>query len=302
MNSQPPPTLPPFCKKDSRLQVIILALGERPEVAKKVAELLPQFEQQVDVVLIDDGFSKDLSQVEADLAIVLGGDGSILRAARQMAYNQIPVLGGNMGKLGFLAALGPDELVAALADVCAGNCKVVDHLMFDCKVIRDGRVLASRIGLNEVTVIGGPPYTILDVKLYVDSKLATTYSCDGLIISTPVGSTAHSLSAGGPILQKSLMAFAISPISPHTLTVRPVVDSADHLYEMVVPKPSEQTSVVVDGQVLCQLGAGDRVCVEKAQPFFKMIEIVGHDYYQTLRDKLGWGGRLENKGEPFSQG
>jgi NAD+ kinase len=293
----------PWCNKDGQLKVILLALGERPEVAAKAAELLPQIQQHAEVLLSDNDFSEDLSRVEADLAIVLGGDGSILRAASQMAYNQIPVLGGNMGKLGFLAALDPDQLVAVLPDVCGGHCKVVDHLMFDCKVIRDGQVLASRIGLNEVTVIGGPPYTILDVELYVDSVLATTYSCDGLIISTPIGSTAHSLSTGGPILQKSLMAFAISPISPHTLTVRPVVDSADHLYEMVVREPGPQTSVVVDGQVLCNLAAGDRVCVEQAQPTFKMVEVVGHDYYRTLRDKLGWGGRLENKkGEPFSQG
>ena len=114
----------------------------------------------------------------------------------------------------------------------------------------------ERLGLNEVAVLAGPPFAILDIDLYVDAELVTTYSCDGLIVSTPVGSTAHSLSAGGPILRQDLQAFVISPISPHTLTNRPVVDSADRVYEMVVPEPHAGTSVVVDGRVLCQARAG----------------------------------------------
>ena len=139
------------------------------------------------------------------------------------------------------------------------------------------------------------PYSILRVDLYVDEVLATTYSCDGLIISTPVGSTAHSLSAGGPILRNNLAAFVISPISPHTLTVRPVVDTADRVYEMEVPEPSEATSAVVDGQVLAKLQPGDRVRVTKAPSPFQTIEVPGNNYYRTLREKLGWGGEFNKK-------
>ena len=109
--------------------------------------------------------------------------------------------------------------------------------MFECPVLRGGSVLCRQLGLNEVAVQAGPPFRILDIDLYVDSELVTTYSCDGLIVSTPVGSTAHSLSAGGPILRKDLQAFVILPISPHTLTNRPVVDSADRVYELVVAEP-----------------------------------------------------------------
>jgi NAD+ kinase len=133
---------------------------------------------------------------------------------------------------------------------------------------------------------------MMDIDLYVDSILATTYSCDGLIISTPVGSTAHSLSAGGPIVRKDLRAFVISPISPHTLTVRPVVDSASRVYEIVVRSPNQSTHALVDGQSICSLTTQDRVRVVHAEPTFQMIQIQGQNYYRTLREKLGWGGAI----------
>ena len=144
-----------------------------------------------------------------------------------------------------------------------------------------------------MTVItAGPPHSLLTVQLYIDALLVTTYSCDGLIISTPVGSTAYNLSAGGPIIRKTLQAFAITSVSPHTLTVRPVVDTASHVYEMVVPEPNEGTEVLVDGRQLSRLTAADRVRVERAAPKFQMIEVRGQNYYRTLRDKLGWAGNL----------
>jgi NAD+ kinase len=134
---------------------------------------------------------------------------------------------------------------------------------------------------------------MLYIDLYVDSDLVTTYSCDGLIISTPVGSTAHSLSAGGPILRKDLQAFVVLPISPHTLTVRPVVDTADRVYEAHVRESNESTSVVVDGVAIHRLTPEDRVRVQRAEPSFKMIEIEERKYYRTLREKLGWGGDVK---------
>ena len=121
----------------------------------------------------------------------------------------------------------------------------------------------------------------------------TTYSCDGLIISTPVGSTAHCLSAGGPILRKNLQAFVVLPLSPHTLTMRPVVDSADCVYEMVVERPNAGTSVVVDGRVLCPLQPGDRVRVERAAPQFKLVTNPGHTYYRTLAGETRLGRTIE---------
>ena len=275
-------------------RVYLLGSGFRPNLLEEAKRLRPAIDAHVQVVVEDFEFTKDLSQSEADFAIVLGGDGSILRAARQMQSRQVPILGVNLGKLGFLAGIGPEELVSVLPEVASGCCRVIEHLMFQCSILRGNEVLATTLGLNEAVITAGPPYSMLNVHLYVDAKLATTYACDGLIISTPVGSTAHSLSAGGPILQKTLQAFVVCAISPHTLTVRPVVDTADRVYEMVVPEPNEGTTVVVDGRVLGPLTAADRVRVVRAEPKFKLLECSGQDYYHTLRDKLGWAGSLHS--------
>jgi len=219
-----------------------------------------------------------------------------------MGHRQLPVIAVKVGRLGFLADLSPADFPVTLADFCAGKLEVIEHLMFECRVLGAGgdagegpepRVRCQKLGLNEVAVHGGPPFSIMEVALYVDSELVTTYSCDGLIVSTPVGSTAHSLSAGGPILRKNMQAFVISPISPHTLTHRPVVDSADRVYELVVRRPKPSTSVVVDGHVLCTLGPDERVRVERSESRFKLVAVPGQSYYQTLREKLGWSGRLQ---------
>lgn len=275
-----------------RPRVVLLAAGDRAHVREAADELRPTIERHADLQLVDFEFSVDLTTVEADLAVVLGGDGSILRAVRQMGLRQLPIVGVNLGRLGFLADLSPAEFPAVWPAVCAGRCRVVEHLMFECSVWRDGLPVHRQLGLNETALWGGPPYTILDVDLCVDAELATTYSCDGLIISTPVGSTAHSLSAGGPILHKTLQAFVVLPINPHTLTVRPVVAPAEATFEATIRNPSEQTSVVVDGRVVCRLTADDRVRVARADTAFRLVQVQGHTYYRTLREKLGWSGRI----------
>ena len=230
-----------------------------------------------------------------DFGIVLGGDGSMLRAAKQVSAIELPVVGVNLGRLGFLAALSPDELAEHLPKICEER-QIQNHLMFDCELWRDGELRDRCLGLNEMAMLGGSPFSILDVNLFVDGELATTYSCDGLIISTPIGSTAHSLSAGGPILEKSLQAFVIQPISPHTLTVRPVVDSAERVFEIRVPQPNTGTSVVVDGRVWARRLTGDeRIRVIRASASFRMIQVAQRSHYRTLREKLGWGGRLPNR-------
>jgi NAD+ kinase len=277
----------------SRPRIIVLAYTQRPQIAAEAARLRPHIDRVTDVVLYDETFTADLSKIEADFAIVMGGDGSILRAAHKMAGRQIPVLGVNLGKLGFLADLTPDEMLQVLPQVAVGDYRTVEHLMFDFTLLRGEKPLHKLLGLNEVAIQTGVPFSLLEVQLYVDAELVTTYSCDGLIVSTPVGSTAHNLSAGGPILRKDLEAFVVSPISPHTLTNRPVVDSADRVYEMVVAQPHEGTSVVVDGRLVAKLEPNDRVRVERAPQKFKLIEVAGHNYYRTLREKLGWGGHLK---------
>jgi len=273
------------------MRVVLLGFGGRPGVWEGAERLRPVIQQFAQIVAEDFTGAEDLSAIQADMAIVLGGDGSILRAARQMGYHQLPVVAVNLGRLGFLADLTPEELPPLLQQAAAGQLQVAEHLMFECRLFRQGQCLACILGLNETAILAGPPFAMLEIELYIDGELVTTYSCDGLIISTPVGSTAHSLSAGGPILRKELEAFVISPISPHTLTNRPVVDSADRVYEMSVPHPQMGTSVVVDGHVVQSLQPGDRVRVEQAPVRFRLVSAPGHSYYRTLREKLGWGGR-----------
>lgn len=289
--------------KASSPRVLILADGSRADLRGAVERLRPVIERHLDVVGISLDFAQELSTAGIDMVVVLGGDGSMLRAAHQMGQRQVPVIGVNLGKLGFLADLQPEQLDDVLPEVVAGRHQVVDHLMFECRVITDGVVsdgVVSKgqaqppvLGLNEVSVLAGSSFAMLDVQLYVDGDLVTTYSCDGLIVSTPVGSTAHSLSAGGPILRKNLQAFVISPISPHTLTNRPVVDSADRTYELVVPEPHAGTTLVIDGRVQGPLAATDRVQIVRSEAIFQLVEVAGQGYYRTLREKLGWGGQLK---------
>ena len=293
----------------NRPKVIVLGSADRLAAHARRDELRAAIERHADLVLWDLGFQAELANVEADYAIVLGGDGSILRAARQMAYRQVPVIGVNLGKLGFLADLSPDEFVAAFPRLCRAPPRVVEHLMFECDFERaagneheendhaEEQIAPGRqLGLNEVAILAGAPFAMLEVHLRVDAELVTTYSCDGLIVATPVGSTAHSLSAGGPILRKDLQAFVISPISPHALTNRPVVDSADRVYELEVPRPHPGTAAVVDGRVIGAWREGDRLRIQRASCSFKLVEAAGHGYYRTLRQKLGWSGSFRTGG------
>jgi NAD+ kinase len=280
-------------RRGKSVRAIVLGATHRPNVSAAAKRLRPVIARHVEIVASDFTGELDVSEIEADVAIVLGGDGSIMRAARQMRSRQLPVIAVNLGKLGFLADVSVDELGAVLKDFCAGKLPINEHLMFECSILRAGLVVQRQVGLNDVVVHAGTPFTLLKVDLYVDAEPVTTYSCDGLIISTPVGSTAYCLSAGGPILRKTLQAFVVLPLSPHTLTNRPVVDSADRVYELEVDKPNEGTTVVVDGRVLSMLEAGDRVRVVQAETRFKLVAAPGHSYYRTLREKLGWGGRLK---------
>ena len=271
-------------------KVVVLAPPDKPHVAEALKRLEPVLRKHAEILAIDQTFEYSFENSPVDLVVVLGGDGSILQSARQMGRFQKPVLGVNLGRLGFLAALSPERLVDVWPEVCKGRYSKANHLMFECKVYREGSLIHQRLGLNEVSILGGPPYSMLQIDLYVDQQLATTYNCDGLIISTPVGSTAHNLSAGGPILRKTLQAFVISPISPHTLTMRPFVDTADRIFELKLRHKHPTASVVVDGRVACPIDPSLTVRIQRAESSFQLISVPGQNDYKTLREKLGWSG------------
>ncbi len=279
------------------MRIFVLGNASRPRVTEEAERLLPFLREHCEVAVYDLSQQADLSEHEADIALVLGGDGAILRAARQMGYRQIPVLGINLGKLGFLADLSSEEVRSYLPRIVHGDYRVTRHLMYEC-IVESPREARTFLGLNEVVVYAGPPFHLIDIDLAVDGELVSTFSGDGLILSTPIGSTGHNLSAGGPILGQDLPCFVITPICPHMLTNRPLVDGADRSYLIQVRRGTEGTTLIVDGQDLIPLGPEHRVTLRKAPVQFQLIKVPGHGYYRTLRDKLHWGTPPRYRDEP----
>jgi len=282
------------------VKVLVLGNSQRPGVCEEVERRLPWLRSQADVIAVDVCQEVDLTPLPpADVALVFGGDGAILRAARQMAYRQIPVLGVNLGRLGFLADIHPDDFPRAFQEVAKSNYQVTRHLMFECVLEsdRDGQSVPL-LGLNEVVVHTMPPFHILDLELEIEGLPVARFSGDGLIISSPIGSTAHNLSAGGPILAQELSAFVITPICAHTLTYRPIVESADKLHVIRLGQGARQAAVIVDGQQTTPLGPDQRVLIRKAPVSFALVKVPGQSYYQTLRDKLRWGLQPGKANEP----
>ncbi len=280
------------------MKVYVLGNAERPGVVAEVERWLPLLREKAEVLLVDLRQEKDLATLpRADLALVFGGDGAILRAARQMGYRQIPILGINLGRLGFLADIHPHDFDKCFIHVLLKEFRVTEHLMFEC-VIASGATTQTHLGLNEVVVHAMPPLRMLDLDLAVDGAPASRFMGDGLIVSSPIGSTAHNLSAGGPILGQELQAFVITPICPHTLTYRPIVESAEKTYSIRLGKGAEHALVVVDGQATAEITPGDRIVIRKAAVTFQLVKVPGHSYYQTLHDKLRWGTPPGYRGEP----
>ncbi len=272
------------------MRIMVLGNAQRQGVMEEAKQLLPFLREHCEVVIDDLLQSQDLSKVNADIALVLGGDGAILRAARQMGYRQTPVLGVNLGKLGFLADLNPDEVREVFPAVLSGQYQVTQHLMFECALHdRDSGEESTYLGLNEVTVQTGPPFPIIQLDLLINGEKVSRYNGDGLMLSTPIGSTAHNLSAGGPILGQDLAAFVITPICPHSLTARPLVDSAEKEYMIAIQGEDSHAMLRIDGQETIPLTNRHRVTVRKARVNFSLVKVPGKSYYQTLKDKLNWG-------------
>ena len=213
-----------------------------------------------------------------------------------MAYRQVPVLGINLGRLGFLADIHPHDL-GCFAQVLKQNYQITRHLMFEC-VVESPQKTQTFLGLNEVAIHAMPPLRMLELVLEVDGAVVSRFGGDGLIVSSPIGSTAHNLSAGGPILGQELDAFVITPICPHTLTSRSIVESADRIYSVRLGQAAEQALLAVDGQAIMEITRQEHVFVRKAPVTFQLVKVPGHSYYQTLRDKLNWGTAPSYRSEP----
>lgn len=278
---------------EAPLRLIILARDQSEKVQNAWSELARFLDRQSGVDVIAAAVTDDVAfdGLDADMVVVLGGDGAILRACRQMGRRQLPILGVNLGRLGFLTDLSPTEFQNEFPGIRDRTYHVTEHLMFECVLRHADGSSESYLGLNETAVSTASSLRMLNVHLSIDEEPVTTYSCDGLIVSTPVGSTGHSLSAGGPLLRQELHAFVITPICPHTLTNRPLVDDAGCLYTLTVPEAPDGARLIIDGQIDRPLLPDDQVDIHRADVTFKLARLPAHSYYATLYRKLGWGGQ-----------
>jgi len=229
---------------------------------------------------------------QADLVVVLGGDGTLISTARIIGERNIPILAVNLGSLGFITEITLDELYPALEKCLSGNFRISERLMLQAVVERDNREMASHLVLNDVVINKGALARIVDLKTKVNCFDLTTFKADGLIISTPTGSTGYSLSAGGPIITPSMNCIVITPICPHTLTNRPLVIDDDSLVTIMVKSlDDEDVFLTLDGQVGLELKSGDVIHVSRACHTARLVMSERRDYFEILRTKLKWGER-----------
>lgn len=232
-----------------------------------------------------------------DLVIVVGGDGSMLNVAKFVASDQVPVIGINRGRLGFLTDILPDELEEGITAVLEGSYSVDSRFLLDVVARPNGdggdKELHLGSALNDVVLHPGKAAQMIKFELFVDGKFVYSQESDGLIVATPTGSTAYALSAGGPIMHPGLNAVVLVPMYPHSLGSRPIVVDGDSEIRIVVsPKEILEPQVSCDGQVLYTASAGDEILVHKKDVPLKLIHPPEHSFYQACRSKLGWGSRL----------
>ncbi len=225
----------------------------------------------------------------ADLLVVFGGDGSVLAAVRAIGARSIPVLAVNLGHLGFLTAVNPEEAEAALGVLLRGAHQIVERTRFEVTHMRAGRALLRELVLNDAVITKGSALArLIELEARVDGRIVSSYRSDGLIVATPTGSTAYNLSAGGPIVDPRVPAAILNPICPHTLSLRPLVLPDDREILVRLRSPEDAT-LTLDGQVGATLQSGDEVRVVKARESARFVATPPHDHFETLRTKLGWG-------------
>lgn len=287
----------------------VIAIIGKPRDQKAIqthVDLYIWLSEQGYTVLIDDRLSAILTDIpsdnfasivdvgsRADLAIVVGGDGNMLGAARVLSRFNIKVIGVNRGNLGFLTDLDPENFKEALSEVLAGNYIEEQRFLLEAEIHRHGQVKSKNAALNEVVLHPGQVAHMIEFEVYIDNIFSFSQRSDGLIVSTPTGSTAYSLSGGGPILSPSLNAISLVPMFPHTLSCRPiVVDSNKHIKLIIPPDNFGMQEISCDGQVSLPVSPGDEVHIFRSPNTLHLIHPEHYSYYHVLREKLGWSNKL----------
>lgn len=224
-----------------------------------------------------------------DLMLVLGGDGTMIATARMLGDTEVPVLGVNYGGLGYLAEFRVEELYTALESILDGNYRIDTRVMLRVELMRgDKEVTRTRV-LNDVVINKSALARIIEIETNLNQQFVNSFRADGLIVSTPTGSTAYNLSAGGPVIYPSMNAVVITPICPFTLSNRPLVVPDDAVIELCLKTPKEDVALTLDGQVGLPLEVEDRVIIRKSRTTFQLVQPMNRNYFEVLRDKLRWG-------------
>lgn len=230
---------------------------------------------------------------QADLAIVVGGDGNMLGAARVLAKFDISVVGINRGNLGFLTDIGPDTIRQDLEQIFSGNYIIEERFLLDVNVYRNGTIRSNSSAMNEAILHHSNAANMIEYEVYIDDQFVFSQRADGLIVATPTGSTAYSLSGGGPIVTPNLAALTLVPMFPHTLSSRPlVVDASSQITLISATKNHQESNISCDGHVMLSVKPGDQVKIKRASHTLRLLHPPTYDYFKVLRNKLGWGSKL----------
>jgi NAD+ kinase len=265
----------------------VAAAGELSEWLRR-REITVAYDERTHRALAPEDCEVYDPETRYDLVVVLGGDGTLMSTARAQRHG-VPILGVNLGGLGFLTEINRGELYPSLVEILAGRFTTEPRSLLDVELERPRGETLSYKALNDVVVTKGALARIIDLRIEVDGRLVARYRSDGLILSTPTGSTAYNLSAGGPIVFPSLPVIVLTPICPHTLTHRPLVVPDSSSVELRLETPDQEVYLTVDGQEGTTLEPDDRVAVKSSQVHANLVRISGHSFYDSLRSKLRWG-------------
>ena len=257
----------------------------------KGLETMPE-DRCAEVVSRSDGMTRQQLGEQSDLIMVVGGDGSMLHAARDLVDYDVPLLGINRGRLGFLTDIHPDEIETKVTEVLDGRYVITRRFMLECEIVREGNPVGYGTALNDVVLQPTDSIRMIEFDLHIDQQYVYTQRSDGLIVSTPTGSTAYALSGGGPIVHPNLHAIDIVPINPHLLSNRPIVVSGNSKLEVKIAADNEIYPVMVcDGQSSIKAEPGDQIVIRRKNKEIQLLHPVEHDFYETCRSKLHWASR-----------